>query len=843
MKAFLRHILRSADSEKGQVAVIIITIAIVTAMVFIAFSMFDVFFNINMEEYDRVANGADMLLGNNFDTGTTFSRARLERILNAEPDGEIESIMYFTKFPSILKTDTDSKSVLVEATDLDEYLIDNPIRYVEIFDENTPSPDIFYAEANGYSSVIVGEIFAEKAGIHAGDIVEVYLPTYEMYISLVVRAVALNEGIFGASTALNILVDFDAIGNQGQLSAVYINFTDEAYFEKYEALFETYFPAVGCSEGNSYSEVMSIVQNNTLLLTIALIFLIATMMLILFTSYLIVSRNRMSEMIIFKSAGATPRQIALIMLMEVFAYALVGSSIGLLLGRVAMGVVASSLLPLAPHAITYPVWKFILAFIISVAVSLIATLVPIIQVSKKTVRELSSSGFKLNKPHSKVLLIVSSVVVIAICVAYIFLKGIALLVLSIALIIAISVWIYSAMYYVTMFAGSIIKKIFKGGAPHLAGTSVLRSSALKTVTTLIAVVIAFSFLITQVVGLVGDATVPSRSRFKNDYVVMPQGELKPIDFSLIKGTMLNTYGIGGAGWYNSADYYYVPEENDMTVYGVNDYWMLEHMTSSLDEGTKERWAKAENPIVLNQNVVMMLDVKIGDEISLYPTSEDYKTETHTFTLVGIDRSVTQWDMVGFCDYTHIYRMSKTASFFAEVDENADEYTFSLLRDNIEKIEGFNIFVLTYEEWAYAGQESFAGVGTLMTLLQILVWFVSFLGVVNISIVTFYDRRKEYRLYKLSGMSGNDYVKFSVSEGIVLALSGGILGFAAGYAVNMLVPSLGSIIMRYSGFNIFPLQLVLTFLIGISAFLILWTLIALVNRTRVTKNQPINERFN
>ena len=165
MKAFLRHILRSADSEKGQVAVIIITIAIVTAMVFVAFSMYDVFFNLNMAEYDRVANGADMLLGDNFGDGETFSRARLDRILNGEPEGEIKDISYFVKMGSILKTDTDSKSVLIEATDLDEYLERNEIRYLEIFDKDTPNPDVPFLESSGYSSVIIGENFAKEASL------------------------------------------------------------------------------------------------------------------------------------------------------------------------------------------------------------------------------------------------------------------------------------------------------------------------------------------------------------------------------------------------------------------------------------------------------------------------------------------------------------------------------------------------------------------------------------------------------------------------------------------------------------------------------------------------------
>ncbi len=838
MKAFIRHILRSAESEKGQVAVIIITIAIVTAMVFVAFSMYDVFFNLNMAEYDRVADGADMLLGDNFGGGEVFSKARLDRILNAQPEGEIKDISYFTKTSSILKTKTESKMVLVEATDLDEYIGKHQIKYVDIFDENTPSPDIPYLESAGYSSVIVGEDFANESKIKAGDTVEIYLPTYKMYTTLVVRAIAVNEGIFGSTADMNVLVDFDAIGNQGQLNAVYINFTDDVYYEKYEELFATYFPSVECGEGNGYSKVVDIVTNNTLLFSIALIFLIATLMLILFTAYLIVSRNRMSEMIIFKSAGATPTQVALIMLSEVLFYSLIGGAIGLMLGRVAMSVISTSLLPMAPHAVTYPIWKFIVSYLVSIAVSVISTLVPVIQVSKKTVRELSSNGFKLSKPQKPLVMIISSVIVISIAVAYVFLSGIALLILSVALIIAIAFWIYCAIHFVTKLIGNGVKKIVKGGASYVAGISVTRSSAMQTVTTLIAVVIAFSFLITQVVGIVKDATIPFRERYTADYVVIAGGA-EISDFENIKGTALNVDGIDGAGWFNTVDYYLPDGESEFTIYGVNDCWTLEHCTEGLDSGVEARWQNAENPIVLNQNIVMLLGVEIGDEVTFSPMKEDYKSEKHTFTLVGIDKSVSQWDMVAYCDHAFTYRMANTANFLISAGGGETEDTFVELRDAIEGLKLPTTFALTYQEWAYAEQESFQGVGMLMTILQVLVWFISLMGVANIAIVTVYDRRTEYRLYKLSGMSRVDYLKFSLGEGIVAGLSGGILGFIAGYAVNMLVPSLGSIIQRYKSFAVMPIELVATFFIGVGAFLLLWMLIALVNRKDTVKS--INER--
>ena len=96
MGTLLRHTIRSADSNKGQVAIIIITVMVVTAMLFVALTMFDVFYNINMNENDRVAQGADMLLGSNIDTTEFFSESRLERCLE---DGDIKNYYTFSRLP------------------------------------------------------------------------------------------------------------------------------------------------------------------------------------------------------------------------------------------------------------------------------------------------------------------------------------------------------------------------------------------------------------------------------------------------------------------------------------------------------------------------------------------------------------------------------------------------------------------------------------------------------------------------------------------------------------------------------------------------------------------------
>ena len=271
MKAFLRHILRSADSSRLQMTVIIVTIAVVTTMIFVAFSLSDIFYNINMAEYDRVADGADILIGNNFSSNTMFSMNRAKAVLSSMP--EVKEVTYFYKTSSVMKTEDKSKTVLIEATDLSDYLTRHPVMFKDEFTpsdlgEGAENQAYFEELVSNYPAVVIGESFAAENGIEAGDIIEVYLPMHENYISLLVRYIAVNEGIFSSAADVNLLTDFSAVGNIGMITAAYVTLNDPADFESARDYLQAAFPAVEVTEGNNYAEVMGIVRNNTLLLAI-----------------------------------------------------------------------------------------------------------------------------------------------------------------------------------------------------------------------------------------------------------------------------------------------------------------------------------------------------------------------------------------------------------------------------------------------------------------------------------------------------------------------------------------------------------------------------------------------
>jgi len=836
MKPLLRHTLRSAYDSKAQVLIIVLTVAVVTAMIFVSLSISDVFYKVNMTENERVSQGSDMLVGSNLSMQEYFSRARVESVLQEEP-GDIALAEYFLKFTTVMKFEDTTKAVLLEATDLNDYLQRHDISYIEK-DEGRNA-------ALGKIPVIVGKTFADSAGLHAGDEVELYIASHDSYVKTYIAYVAADEGIFRSAVNINVLADFSLVGNYGMVSAVYISFSRPGLYETYEAKFSELLPAIDCAEGDDYTGAKSIVFSNTLLFGIGVAFVTATMALILLTSYMIIARKRTREMVVFKAAGASPRQTGLIMLMEVMLYAVTGAAVGLAVGRLSMQIIVQSLAPYAASFFAYPFWKFAASMLLAVGVTVIASLVPVMRVSRQTIRELLSQSPRIAKPPKPLAFTISTVLATGLLTATQYLEGIWVALISVIDIAAVIVWIMLAIPLVLKGATWLLSKINKGGGFGLGTLTPNRNKAMRTITALVAVIIAFSFIVVEIVTLVKYAVTPYEARYSADAVVLVNSETTAEQQYRLYNALWNE-DVSFAGYMRGVEFALpmgkmdiVDGEKFCTIYGVNSTEMLDHCAANLTEGTAERWESCENPIVLTEDMMLRLGLKTGDAVSFVPYDEDYQSAVKIFTVVGVDFTVTRYDRVGYVRFEAVEEFPGGLTFFVDYGEGGGAALSGLIRS----VDAQNLqrsFVLTFEEYASAAGDSIGGILGIMTFMQYAVIAVGLIGIINVSIVTVYDRKSELELYRLNGMSKRGYMGFSAAEGLSMSLAGGLIGFAVCTALNGLLPVFVGIVDKYLSFApVTALSVGLT-LLGMSVFAGCWLLIAAARRDKGLGS--INEQY-
>jgi ABC-type antimicrobial peptide transport system permease subunit len=821
-------------------------------MLFIGFSLSDIFYNINAAEYARASQGSDMLISTG-ENGETFSRARVDSLLD---DDEVVRKEYFLKFRTVMKTQTDSKVVLAEVTDLADYLDAHNLKYVErwggdpnIIDDN---PHI------QYYPVIIGAGFAKSAGLVAGNNVELYLPTYDMYVKLVVLYVAENTGIFSLEDGINILLDFSAAGSEGLVNAVYLKFSDADLYAQYENAFNESFPALKVEEGDRTTYATQIASNNTLLFAAGLIFIVAVMMLIQLASYLVISRKRMSEMTIFKAAGATPMQTAIVMLLEVMLYALVGVLIGLITGRLIMQIAGQALLGSASEILTYPFWKYLVSALIAIFVSLLACLAPIIGTAKRSMRELVAGSQRLVRKTNPVAFIASVVIITGLAITIKFLSGIAVVIVSAILVVTSVLVIYFATQPVLTFIGFVLRKIKAGSAFGLGAHTPPRNKSLQSITILLTTVIAFTFVVISVIDMVKIAVIPYNTRFQSDYVLVTLEKRDIPGYDQVRDTITLINGVEQVGYLNvgtlltpggSVD----DEDSYINVYGARDFNSVAMACpGGLSKDTQTLWNATEHPAIINSELMIKNKWKIGDIITFDAQAEDFAKYDFTFLIVGVDYTSTEYDRVAYVKISDFDMMTDAATFLVEIEQGlspeAENLLFLEVRDvaeNIGSISGKagHIYALRYNEWAYAGVADTAeGVSALLGLLQVAIFLISLLGLINISVVAIYDRHREYIIYGLCGMARGDYTAFSLSESTTVGLGGASIGYALLLVINTLLPTMGALVGKYLDYGTLSLPGFIIAVVSCIAFMLIWIIgTTIINRKNV-RLSAINERL-
>ncbi len=827
MDIIFNHTLRSIKSNWLQFVVILVTITFVTTVVFVAMTIEGLFYNVNVGMDSRLGAGTDITID-----GDVFSQNRINEFFE-ENANKIEFIDTYLQIPALFREDDKalSKAVLVEATDL-EMLVDRHPSYVLIKEE--------YKNNYQYPAVWVGEGFAKANKLSVGDTIEVYLELYKEYEKLTVTYIMEDKGMFANSVVSNLVLDFDAINNKGVINLANFKLKENVDVESFKGDILKFLdnPDIKANDSVDYDNIDSIVSNNQLLLNICLIFMLALMLYILFTSYFVIMKNRMSELAIFKSAGASSKQIIGIMLFESIMYGFFGSILGLILGRVGMLIVVKTVIPNFPNAVEIGIIDYVISFLLGIIVSIASATIPAIKASKMSIRELTTGGVKSLKKPKPVFLIIVTILLVVATLVFIFVPKMALLAI-ILMTLLVSIFIVLFMPYIINAVSYLMSK---GKGSHvIAGMGLKRNGYSKTLSSMFCSIIAFTFIIVMIINVIIVAISPFNERFSGDYVIQGVQE-KNINSVLSK--VENIYGVENAYKYYYDDFIwdFEGEKTDYKVYGIDSTKALDNIATGISSDTIKRFESTVNAIIINYDIADRFKLEVGDKITLNVGTkiQEVGQLTPIFEVVGLEYSMTQNDRVMIIANDKFFMDDKNYSpkgsiIFCNIADDIFEMDF--YRDAREIIEEEQCYILTLEDWANSTSVGIKGVMLLLQIIQILISSVALIGIINIIIVAFGERRQEFAIYKSIGMDKKKQNSIIITEGFIIALSGGLLGIIMMLVVNLLIPSFALIIDRYILFNPFPLQIPIIFGIFIGVFVIFYWLVAtLLSRKALAKEK-------
>ena len=308
MRIILNHTLRSIRAHIAQPIIITFTVAVVTILFFASLALSDLFYNFQLSNMTRITGETDVAIKGNF-----FSE---EKLSDFEKYNQIEYVDLYLSVPGVLHASEekgeDSSVILIEATDLNTYLS----RYKDNLDYYD---GIKKGDNISYPGIWVSRSFAEKYNFNIGSNVDIYLGIFQKHEIFTVTYIFEDTGFFANSTIYNVMADISDVGGKsGLYNECYIklkNGVDRDEFMK-ELGIHMDNGDLEIEYAVDYEYINNLVEDNESLLRIVLAFIVALVVFILFGAYLIVAKNRASEMIVFKAAGAMPIQIFRIFSLE-----------------------------------------------------------------------------------------------------------------------------------------------------------------------------------------------------------------------------------------------------------------------------------------------------------------------------------------------------------------------------------------------------------------------------------------------------------------------------------------------------------------------------------------------
>lgn len=829
MNILVSHTLRSIKRNAGQFMVIILTILLVTAMLFVALTIGDLFYNLNVSFNSRLGSGTDITI-----TGDVFAESKLnEFLISYEKD--IEYSDTYLQIGALFKNedsyDKTSKAVLVEATDTKKLAQRYP-EMLKVAEE--------YNYSYQYPAVWVGKSFMEENKLTIGQVVEIYLDMYRNYQKMTITYVFENEGFFANSTVNNLIVDYSSMNAKGMLNLANIKLSEDADFDKIsKALYEHMDnDKLEVSPSVDYEKVERVVKNNQLLLNVSLVFIIALMLFILFTSYLVVTRNRLGEMVIFKAVGATSFQTTLIMLSEAVLYGIIGSIIGLFVGRLGMGIAIKIMIPQFTNAINFTIGDYLISFFLGILISVAGAILPVINISKENIRQLTSTNTKESKKISPLALIITSILLVVCVLLLVFLPPIALFA-TIALVCIVALWIILVIPYIIKGISALFT--LGKGTHRIAGFSIKRNSYSRTLSAMVGSIITFTFIVISIINIIIYAITPYNSRFESDFVIE---SMDGAELSTVRKTVSEITGVK-----NAFLYYEIPcrwvlgtQIKDYMVYTVDNTDAVEGIAEKISQETLEKFNSEIRPVIVSYDLMQRFNLKEGQEISI--TLGDKLIEKGTldgkFKVVGVDFAMTSSDRVMIIPEASLTiggeKVDALSMVFVNAKDNVwKKHLYAQIRD---KIETQYCYILEFDNWAYATSVGITGIVSLLTVLQMIVSLVAMIGIINLTIVTLLSRKQEHNIYSSVGMDKKSYTITALCEGFIIALAGGIIGLVLSFIINRLMPSFAILIDRYVIYKLMPWYIPATSLASILLYTLVYLGIYASRKSKYVYNREI-----
>lgn len=836
MNIIFRHTLNSVSRNPVQSFIVVVSTAMITACVLVCLCISSMFGQISSGWTNMTYAGADVL-------AYAIDFAPMTEYIASQSDF-IRSTVYSHETSASVMSATDSVRTNMIVTD-----------DLKNFDDMTGAEILASCEnTTDYPSAHISLAFSEAAHLSLGDTF-----TVKPDKTFTVTAICNNSARYFDQLIVVFVCeeekDKDFSPNQVR---IYLNdshqkLEDGTYVAEHiaNAICELYRD-YSCAYANiDYTDnlMKNSVESSMTMMSVACAAIILIMACLLFASFSVIVRGRVNELVKFKAAGATPAQSTLILLAEAVFYALIGGLIGLGAGKGIILYLDGLLNETVANAhIVTEAYKYPLAFAIGAVCGVAACVIPALKMGAKSVRGLMGGEERITHAVPWWLAAIVSTFTLALAVAMFTAPTEAMLPVSALFVVFTLICIVTVMPYLLRSGCALAKSVTRKGSGYIAECAAPRNTSVNSTLTMLAALIAFITLGTGLIEIVGYTTVPASERYSPDFIVTLNHANYAADPVIYCKEKLAEYkeneGIEygyisfSMGGYQVAPYDVAekdkPEIATLYTYMIDDANALRYLSHNIDEDTIRRFSDTEHPVILPSYVVNKYGYKIGNVLSMWiMTAEGIVRMDNDFTLVGIDNTVTSWDEIIFTKYESMRLDGVLYLSEAAIHLIGDEANFVTLREKINSDE-----TTVYKRDGYYPAEGGDKLDSsrLIAVFTTLVYGIAALGLVNLIVITAGERRREFHILHLCGMTWRDAARYIATETTILSFIGFVSGMIFAVLTNYSTKGIALIIDKYIVPDIFPM-----FILNISAaatgiFVCLWAISHLIAYKQISSEK-------
>jgi len=635
------------------------------------------------------------------------------------------------------------------------------------------------------NKLIVGRADANKYGLALGDKIDLEVNN-EKY-RFIVSAIAVSQGLFrpGGQNIRAVVPRkklaklYDA---RGRVSQIYLKTkegigVDEAIkslSEKYHRY--TVRKTVTRAQIKEYS------KSTTAPFMMMLPLVIFISIFIIYTSFKVITMERLPMIGTFRSIGATKKMTNLLLLLESFMYGIIGGILGCGIGFIILYGM-TNVLAKNPWSSTklnaemaFTSTQLLSSFLMAVIISVISSLIPIIKVSKIPVKDivLNNIDNKSKKRSWKPILGVGLIIISLIIPRFV--AGKQAMLIDVSCMLLVGVGIIISIPRITNLFVMVFERIYTyifGNEGILAAKNLRDNKNIMNNISLLTIGIASLLMINtlsqsvaiEISSVYGDAQF-------DIFMWHPRGDRQLEQRLRVVDGVEETYGS-----YKKWNVQLLERDYKIkTIYGVDfkeyfDYWNFD-VSSDKEEIIK---AMEEGRKILVTNILKeKLGIKVGEFLTLKT-----KRGRKRYQVIGFIDTVMRDGDIALVPQNYL-KVDMGLQYYGDIYLKTSKDPEKVKQAIKDKFARDYIWIDTVKSIKTRNMESNNQLFIILKGFSLIAMIIGVFGVFNNFIVSFISRKRSLAVLRSIGMSKGQVIKMILIETMTSGLIGGLVGIFGGW---------------------------------------------------------------